>query len=245
MHLRVLIGFDEREAVAAQVCEHSLESRSSAPIEVGFLIEADLIKRGIYARPFTFDGAQRVDDRDGRPYSTAFAFTRFLVPLLAGYTGTVLFCDCDFLFTADPYELFRLADPKFAVQVVQQIHTPRDTIKMDGVSQGPYPRKNWSSLILWNCGHPANRALTGDVVSTKPGRWLHAFSWLEDAQIGRLPPLWNHLVGISPPPLRHITPKGIHFTRGGPWHDEYKSTPYADLWRAELENLNRRVRHIA
>ena len=150
-----------------------------------------------------------------------------------------MFVDCDFLFRADVNDLFKQADESKAVQVVKHEHHPSIGTKMDGVQQTDYPGKNWSSLVLWNCGHRAHalrtphRGVDGEKVNTWPGAWLHNFSWLEWNEIGGLPSTWNHLVGHS------ITddPKAVHFTEGGPWLEKYRGVPYANEWNAEKELL--------
>jgi hypothetical protein len=168
--------------------------------------------------------------------STEFTYTRFLVPHLAGYQGWALFCDCDFLWLADVAELLALADDRYAVMCVQHDHRPPETVKMDGATQTVYPRKNWSSLVLYNCGHPANAALTPEVVNRESGAYLHRFQWLPDAAIGALPETWNWLEGWSAPPAGG-PPNAVHFTRGGPWFEAWQAVGYADLWLAERDRV--------
>jgi len=132
--------------------------------------------------------------------------------------------------------LFDLADDKYAVMVVKHQHVPTEQEKMDGQKQTKYYRKNWSSLILWNCGHPANAALTPDAVNRETGSFLHRFSWLKDEEIGALPETWNWLEGWSTKPASGH-PSVVHYTRGGPWFDEWKDVDYADLWLKEAAAL--------
>lgn len=228
--LRIYIGWDDREEEAWDICFASLQRRSSVPLHVTPLKRQALIYRGYYNRTFHLRDGQRIDDQDKKPFSTEFAFTRFLVPALENYMGWALFCDCDFLWRADVADLFALADPKYAVQVVKHEHVPLETSKMDGCQQTKYPRKNWSSLVLWNCAHPAHRALTTQAVNTRPGAWLHGFEWLTDEEIGALPMEWNWLEGWSPP---SVTPKAVHYTRGGPWFADYQDVGYAKDWLRE------------
>ena len=231
----VYIGYDARELRAYDVCCHSLRRRSSAAIAIQPLDEAALRAAGLYTRRCRVESnGQKIDLEDGRPFSTDFAFTRFLVPALSGHDGWALFVDCDFLFLSDVARLFALRDARYAVQCVKHNQRPIETSKMDGVSQGAYPRKNWSSLVLWNTGHPAHRALTPDVVNRTTGRWLHAFGWLEDALIGALPTSWNWLAGISPP---GPAPDAVHYTLGGPWFEAWQNVPFAEAWRAEERDL--------
>lgn len=230
--LTVYIGFDPREADAYQVCKASLERHSSIPLNIVKLEMAACQDAGLYRRPFRRAGVQMIDVLDGRPFSTEFSFSRFLIPALSLYQGWACFVDCDFLFTDDIAKLGPLLDPSKAVMVVKHDHIPAENTKMDGVSQVSYPRKNWSSLVLWNCSHPANRALTADAVNTLPGRALHGFDGLTDDQIGGIPATWNWLSGVTEQ-LDEI-PSAIHFTLGVPSMKGHEHSPYADLWRAEL-----------
>ena len=107
---------------------------------------------------------------------------------------------------------------------------------MDGRQQTTYPRKNWSSLVLYNCGHAANRALTPAAVNTQSGAYLHRFQWLDDELIGSLPETWNWLEGGSRPPADG-PPKVVHYTRGGPWFDDWQQVEYAQHWRDEATAL--------
>ena len=177
-----------------------------------------------------------MDGVTGKPFSTQFTYSRFLVPYLMGYQGWAVFCDCDFLFRGSVDDLFEMADPHKAVQVVQHAHKPVEGRKMDGVVQSSYGRKNWSSLILFNCGHWANRMLLPVDAGADDGLNLHQFGWLTDDEIGALPVEWNYLVG-------HNTekdcpdPKAVHFTEGGPWWAQYRDVPFADEWFREMQSF--------
>uniref|UniRef100_A0A453QYT3 Uncharacterized protein n=1 Tax=Aegilops tauschii subsp. strangulata TaxID=200361 RepID=A0A453QYT3_AEGTS len=143
---------------------------------------------------------------------------------------------------ADPRyvaELARMADPRYAVLCVHHDYTPKEATKMDGAVQTVYPRKNWSSMVLFNCGHPKNRAaLTPEAVSTQTGAHLHRFAWLDDADVGEVPFAWNFLVGhnrVDPADVDGTTPRAIHYTSGGPWFERYKDCEFADLWVQERD----------
>lgn len=239
--LRIYIGWDQREDEAYQVCKTSIVRRTSAPVHITPLKVNDLVYRGVYKRSWTRNQkGQRIDSRDGKPFSTDFSFSRFLVPALQGYRGWAVFVDCDFLFRADIAELFAYAEQgrDKACFVVQHRHDPKELYKMDGQEQTRYRRKNWSSLILWNCAHPAHRALTVEAVNEKPGSWLHGFEWLKDEEIGSLPVEWNWLEGWSPPDIK---PKAVHYTRGGPWFDDYQNVEYAKDWTREKQIIEESV----
>lgn len=234
--LDVFIGYDSREAEAADICRLSMARRCSKAIHAQFLREPALRHNGWYTRPWRVENGQKIDGFDGKPFSTEFSFTRFLVPAMMQHEGVALFVDCDFLFLADLAALFDLFDPRFAVQVVKHEHVPRETSKMDGQAQQPYLRKNWSSLVLWNCGHKANMRLTPAAVNSEPGQWLHAFSWLEDSEIGELPLAWNWLSGVSGPLPDEALPCAVHFTLGVPTMPGHEASPYADLWFKERDS---------
>lgn len=240
MRLSVWIGFDMREAAAFAVACHSASARTFAPLQVRGVILPDLIAAGLYDRPML--GYQKLgqpallfDEISGAPMSTAFAISRFFVPLLAR-TGWALFMDCDVLIRGNLMDLFAQADPTKAVMCVKHAFDHAEGTKMDGQAQQPYARKNWSSVMLINCDHPANRALDLKLLNSAPGRDLHRFCWLEDDLIGELDPKWNWLVGHSDPA---IDPAIVHFTDGGPWFPGFENVPYATEWTEALSSWAR------
>jgi hypothetical protein len=223
--VRVYIGHDPREESAYQVAVKSL-AKVSPTAQVTPLKAERLAAGGLLRRPTDHRGGL-YDLPSNAPSSTEFAISRFLVPLLA-QTGWALFVDCDVVFLADVAELFEQADPSKAVMVVKHQPLLDEGTKMDGQLQQRYPRKNWSSVMLFNCDHPANRRLSLQDINERPGRDLHAFYWLADSEIGRLTPEWNWLVGVQPKPL---FPKLAHFTLGGPF------TPGWDVGAHEHDQL--------
>lgn len=239
--LPVYIGWDSRETDAFEVCKHSLVRHSSIPLFVVELRAEMLRYTGLYHRGERIDGGQKYDEIDGKPFSTEFSFSRFLTPILAQYyDGWAVFMDCDMLFRGDIAELLALADPKYAVMVVKHDHVPPERVKMDAQEQTRYRRKNWSSFVLWNCGHPSNRNLTVDAVNREPGSWLHQFGWLRDDEIGELPLAWNYLVGYNTK-AECPDPINVHYTTGGPWFPDYKGVEYADEWLAEQRLARYRI----
>ena len=165
--------------------------------------------------------------------STAFSFSRFLVPYLMGYEGWALFIDADMLCLADIAELWALRDESKAVQVVQHQHQCEAGQKFQGMPQTPYRRKNWSSVMLFNCS--SCTALTPTYVNTASGLELHQFHWLKDAEIGALPAEWNVLLDVqSIPPEAKI----LHYTLGGPWFDDCLNCAEADRWSEGHQLLN-------
>ena len=230
MKRSIWVGFDPREAMAFAVARHSIQRSLFTPIPVHGLVLSQIRDAGYYWRPTEKRDGHLWDVISDAPMATEFAISRFLVPEFA-QTGWALFMDCDMLVRGDITRIFQNADPTKALMCVKHEHAPVETTKMDGQVQTVYPRKNWSSVMLFNCDHPSNRKLTVELVNSVPGRDLHRFCWLEDNEIGELGPEWNWLVGHSP---RNLNPRIVHFTDGIPTMPGYENVPYADDWHDEL-----------
>lgn len=220
--LNVYIGFDSREAVAFHTLAHSILRRSSVPLSITPLVQTQLT--GLYAR-------QR-----GPTESTEFSLTRFLVPALAQYHGWSVFMDCDMLCRSDIAELLPFIDRHAdkAVLVCKHDYIPKTKRKFLDQVQTKYPRKNWSSLMIFN--NERCTALTPEYVNAASGLDLHRFKWLEDSMIGALPLEWNWLVTEY---KYRPDAKMVHFTLGGPYFEEYRDCDYAEEWFAESESMRR------
>lgn len=228
MSLKVFVGYDSREDIAWQVCRHSILRHSDGGVDVIPIRQSALRELGLYTRP-----------RDIHA-STEFSLTRFLVPYLAAQSGWVIFCDCDFLFTTDVRDVLNGLDPRKAVYCVQHDYKPAHAVKMDGKRQVAYPRKNWSSFMVFNCDHPSVKALTPEIVNSATPAHLHRFEWIEpEDSIGALELDWNFLEGDYPKP--DYTPRVIHYTNGGPWFDEWQNCDFADLWTRERDMYLRSI----
>jgi hypothetical protein len=197
--------------------------RMSRYIPVNAIRLEELREAGLYTRPMETRHGRMWDVISQAPMATEHACARFLTPYLAK-EGWAVFMDGDMLIRADIGEIFEGLDPAKALYCVKHDHRPEHTAKMDGQVQTVYPRKNWSSVMVFNCDHPANKALTVDLVNSVPGRDLHRFCWLTDDLIGDLDPAWNWLVPA-------VDPKIAHFTEGVPDMPGYERQPYADEWR--------------
>lgn len=221
MTLKVFVGYDSPRPDVSDVCAFSMQSRSSLDLEINFLNLRDLSDAGVYWR-------------EPDPLATTeFTYSRYLVPYLCGYEGLALFCDNDFLWQDDVRNLLDERGGESALHCVQHDHRPVETEKMDGKPQSVFPRKNWSSLMLFDCGHAAHKALTPQTVSTASAAYLHRMQWLEDDQIGNLPTRWNWLEGwCSDRP--DVQLGAIHYTRGGPWLETGEQYAFADLWLNEF-----------
>ena len=216
------VGYDSKEDIAYRVCKQSLISRSSIEMDIKSLKLYELVSKNFYTRA--------IDPLA----STEFTYTRFLITALMNYKGWAVFCDCDFLFFEDVSLLFDSIAGSKAVYCVKHDYTPKEKHKMDGQQQTIYPRKNWSSFIIYNCAHPSNKKLTVDLVNSETGSYLHQFKWLKDQEIGALDERWNWLEGWT---SKHNTnsPYAVHYTRGGPWFDEWQNVEFAKDWTEERD----------
>jgi hypothetical protein len=228
--MRVFIGYDEREDAAAEVARRSLCEVTNDEIEPEFLCVAKLEAHGLLRRAVDQRGPQDYDLVSNATQSTRFAISRFLTPLLC-QQGFALFVDCDVVFLRDPRAMLLEVEAKHAVSVVKHGELPGGfgQYKMVNQRQQAYHRKNWSSVMLFNCDHPANRRLSLQDVNERPGRDLHAFYWLADDEIGALPSYWNWLVDVHARPAK----LGIaHMTLGGPWLDGWAGGSFDEEWKA-------------
>ena len=212
--MKIFIGFDQRESVAYHVLCHSILRQASGPVSFTPLVQSTLRATRLYTR------------KQDMAASTEFSLTRFLVPLLSGYEGYSVFLDCDMLMCEDIYELmdYAYADPGKSVYVCQHDYTPRTDTKFLGQRNDPYPRKNWSSVMLFNNANCT--ALTKAYVNQATPADLHRFAWCADREIGTLPLDWNYLVGERSQSA--APPKNIHWTQGGPWFRDYQDSEHAD-----------------
>lgn len=217
--MKIFIGWDSREDIAYQVAKHSILANTTESVEIIPLKQKILKSQGLYWRA-----------KDALA-STEFTFTRFLIPELMNFEGWALFVDCDFVFVDDVKKIFDKKDDRYAVMCAKHDYTPKNSIKMDGMVQTAYPRKNWSSMMLINCGHVANKVCNKTYVNDNntTGQMLHRFTWLTDSQIGKISHEWNWLVGLYKEPSDGI-PRAIHYTEGGPWFAEYQNCEYAKEW---------------
>ncbi len=221
--LNIYVGYDSKEDIAYRVCKHSILKRSGTNVKIRSLKLYELIANKLYNRA--------IDPLA----STEFTYSRFLVPTLNNFKGWAVFCDCDFLFFEDVEKILNNIDESKAVYCVQHDYTPKEKHKMDGQKQTIYPRKNWSSFILFNCAHPSNKRLSLDLVNSETGSFLHQFKWLKDSEIGSLDERWNWLEGWT---SKHNNKKpfAVHYTRGGPWFEEWQDVEFANEWIEERDD---------
>ena len=219
--LKLFVGYDPREACVYHTFCQSVIEHASQPVSFIPLHQDSLSG---------FDG-----ERDG---TNQFIYSRYLIPSLLNFQGYAMFCVGDMIVTDDIYKLFELRDPDKAVQVVKHDYTTDHPLKYIGTplqnSNIDYPRKNWSSVTIWNCGHPSNGVLTKKFVSEASGAVLHRFQWLHDDEIGELPVEWNHLVGEYP---ANPEAKLYHHTLGSPGFEFYRECESSKEWNRHLLSM--------
>ena len=216
--INVIIGYDEREAVAFHTCVQSIISNTSCHVNITPLCLKNFSK-------------YKENHEDG---SNEFIYSRFLSPYLMNFEGWVLYLDGDMVCNADLKKLWKLRNENFAIQVVKHNYKTKMNKKYFGNINENYPRKNWSSVILWNCNHPANNCLIPDFVNKKSGAYLHRFQWLSDSQIGELDKVWNWLaIEYEDNENANI----VHYTLGTPCFDEFFDTSMSKYWKKYFKEL--------
>ena len=210
----IFIGYDPREAIAFHVCTNSIIRHSSHPVSINPLA-LNILKD--YKEKHT----------DG---SNHFIYSRFLVPHLMQYKGWAIFMDGDMLLRDDIEKLWDLRDNSKAVMVVKHDYKTKMTEKYLGAKNENYPRKNWSSVILWNCEHAANKVVTPEFIETATGAQLHRFTWLADELVGELPKIWNWLPDEFG---ANRDAKLLHYTLGTPSFHDFATTPMGNEWHRE------------
>jgi lipopolysaccharide biosynthesis glycosyltransferase len=218
--INLYVGYDEREAIAYHVFCHSVIKNTSIPVKITPLVLSQL-------KEFNETHQDRSND---------FVYSRFLTPYLNEFDGWAIFVDGDMICQADLKELMAMADPSKALMVVKHDYQTKASIKYLGNINENYPRKNWSSVILWNCSHPKHKILTPEFVSNQTGKFLHRFSWLDDNEIGELPVEWNWLACEYE---KNTEAKLIHYTLGTPCFKDFIDTDMAEIWYDYYESAKK------
>jgi lipopolysaccharide biosynthesis glycosyltransferase len=213
--IKIFIGYDPREAIAYHVCSNSIIRHATRPVSI---------------TPLALNNFKDYKEThmDG---SNQFIYSRFLTPALSDFMGWTLFIDGDMILREDIVKLWELRDDSKAVMVVKHDYKTKMNEKYLGSKNEDYPRKNWSSVIMWNCSHPKNRTLTPSFVEQATGAQLHRFSWLSDDDIGELPKEWNWLdVEYDHNPNAKL----VHYTLGTPcFHEFADQGNFANEWHRE------------
>jgi len=233
MRIKVFIGYDSSQDYSDKfsdivnppyvVCKQSILNNVNREVEIIPIKIAALKELGLYYR------------KEDLSSTTEFTYSRFMVPYLSDYKGISIFCDSDFLWKCDILETLDYINDDFAVSCVHHDYTPSNNTKMDGKIQTTYPRKNWSSLMIFNNEHPLTKKLNVDLVNTETPQYLHRMQWAGE-HIGKIPVEYNWLVGD----YKIIdNPKALHYTNGGPWYNDYIKE-YEKDWLDVLNSINER-----
>lgn len=217
--MKIFIGHDSRYESATKVCEKSILNYNPKA-DITFLDKSKMISSGIYGR------------KDIPGESTEFSFTRFYVPLLAGYEGKALFCDNDFLWKCDISEIEKYVGNEYPLAVVKHDDYTVIGNKMNGIQNKSYPRKNWSSLMIFDCAYFKD-ILTKDYLDKASASELHELRFIHSDKINDIPKEYNCLVG-------HYAPEGakaLHYTNGGPWFEDYRDAELSWEWWNIYESL--------
>ena len=214
----IVVGFDQREAVAYHTFTQSVIEKSTVPVR--FL-------------PLSINSLSDYNEKhkDG---SNDFIYSRFLVPHLMNFKGWAIYADGDMVCLEDIKKLWNQRDKNYALQVVKHDYKTKIEKKYFGNKNENYPRKNWSSLILWNCEHEAHKILSPDFIEKQSGAFLHRFSWIKDKEIGELEKEWNWLA------LEYEEKKDInliHYTIGTPCFKEYSDKSLSSFWKKSFTNM--------
>ena len=214
----IIVGFDQKESVAYHTFVQSVIEKSTIPTRFMPLNIGSLIN-------------YKETHKDG---SNEFIYSRFLVPYLMNFNGWAIYADGDMVCLEDIKKLWGLRNNKFAVQVVKHDYKTKVKSKYWGNKNEDYPRKNWSSLILWNCNHQSHKILTPEFIQKKTGSFLHRFSWIKDKEIGEVPKEWNWLA-MEYEEKNDINL--IHYTIGTPCFEEYQNKSLSLYWKKSFLNI--------
>jgi lipopolysaccharide biosynthesis glycosyltransferase len=218
--INIFIGYDTREIPAYHVCANSIIETSSKPVAFTPLALNNL--KSIYTESH-IDG------------SNQFTYSRFLIPELMNFSGWAIFIDGDMVLRDDIVKLWNLRDDRYAAMTVKHDYISSASTKYLGNRNENYPCKNWSSVILWNCGHTKNKILTSQFVEKSIGSYLHRFSWLDNQKdVGELPIEWNWLADEFG---ENQNAKLVHYTLGTPCFPECANAPMSDIWHKHQSKI--------
>ena len=214
----IFVGYDKSESVCYHVAVHSMTRRSTMPLSI---------------TPLNIDNLTDYQESHNDS-SNSSSYTRFLVPYLMNYQGWAIYTDCDIVLQDNIVNLWNFRDQSKAILCAQHNYQTKSSVKFLNSKNSNYPKKNWSSVMLINCAHPANKILDPKLIESSSGSYLHQFQWIDQTLIGSLPLEWNWLVGEYP---ENNQAKLLHYTLGAPCFSEYRNCEMSDVWHNELKVL--------
>lgn len=215
--IRLFGGYDQREAPGYHTFCASVIARASQPVSITPLSSLGLPEG-----------------------SNTFTRSRFLVPWLCGFQGHAIFADAsDMLMLADVAELDAMFDDGFAVQVVkhpdyESAHARKYIGTEMECEQSNYIRKNWASLMIFNCAHPAWQGSDPEEIAMFSAMELLQFQFVMNHDIGALPAEWNVLIDEGQP---REGAKLLHWTAGLPTFRHYRNARASADWFAEFNAM--------
>jgi hypothetical protein len=234
----VFIGYDDRQPKAYKVCEESIRDNCSTDVVIYPLDHKDLRRKGLFTREWgvNVNTGNNYDLKDDLPFSNHFSHTRFLTPGYSDWLGVrdplVMFVDLDFIFLSDVNELFNrcdLHDNRHPIHCVKHEYNPENKLKMDQQVQTKYPRKLWTSLMMFDKREPEiGKELSIDKVNKAKLSDLHRLNWVAPTRIGEIFESWNFIPGHSESRSQFID--AIHYTEGLPNVPGYETSKYSRLY---------------
>jgi hypothetical protein len=207
--MRIFIGVDESQLLAAAVLEDSIRRHASGPVEVVPMTEVE---------------APMPKDKRNRP-RTAFSFSRFAIPKLCGYEGRALYVDADMQVFDDVAELWKIPFDGAKVLCTNQPEPPE---KWRG--SGHFHAGRQMSVMMLDCS-----SLDWDLVQIVRGLDEHRYTYEQlmfdmcllppEQVVDGLPQEWNHLEHFH----EGLT-KLLHYTvvPTQPWKND--ENPLRGIW---------------
>lgn len=233
--LNIYIGYDSTHNKIEEVTKYSIESS----IRKTFAMNQ---KENQFIPEIKYLDYSKIPEynREYKNQSTAFTYSRFLIPYLENYEGFSMFIDDDIIFEDTLLPMFYYLNPDDAVACIQYPQYEHDSTKFNGEINIDYPCKLWSSLMIFNNGHEDCKKLTPEVVNTWTGAQLHQFEWTD--KISKIPEHYVFTEGYDNPETKWQC-AGYHYTRGGPWIDNMdtsniKRLSHYERIKLEMDNLN-------
>lgn len=207
--MKVYIGTDESQMIAAKVLEHSIQKHATRPVQVTHMLNLPYPK---------------ITNPAVRP-GTNFSFTRFMIPELSGFDGKAMYCDADMLVFGDISTLWDIDFGKQTILCTRQDYVPEIWKENPAFTPG----RQMSVLLLdcarldWQINKIIDQLNTGRIAYKE----LMTDICIEPKDNLRddLPPAWNCLEHYEPD-----STKLLHYTNvpTQPW--KFPGNPLAHLW---------------
>ena len=216
--MRVFVGTDESQLLAARVLEYSIQKHASLPVQVTHMLNLPV--------PMPRDSKNQP--------RTGFSFSRFLIPELCGYSGRALYLDADMQVFGDIAELWRISFEDQKILCTFQDQTPPQWQDHPAF----HPGRQTSVMMLdcegldWDIHRLVKKLDDGELSYEE---LVFELKVVNEQDIGdRLPPEWNHLEHYEP-----AETKLLHYTvmDTQPWKNDDNSLReiWTSLYREAVE----------